>query len=414
MRPGLILFWTITLLVSAIGLAAEEVPSLLDKRKGHTTKLIKNSKGEGKLVTPPEGSGFKLVSYPAQLGKLPAYLSAPDEKKGKGPAIIWLTGGFPVSSPSSYLWEETTIENEQSARIYRIKGITMLFPTLRGGKADNPGFQEIFYGEVNDVLSARDYLAGLDHIDPKRIYLGGHSTGGTLALLTAAASDKFAGVFSLGPAHDGYGKEVATYAWTSKERELREPIRHLDSIKVPTYVLEGEDGRDLGPLLKSNKNKLITILEIKGTDHFEVIHPLNTIFAQAIIDSKSGQLEIDPRQLLSCVDKQRQDSRESSDLQELADYRGGGLNFDTPRKVTFFLLGRSEAALKKAATDDLLAGFKAGTISSHKNSEGEPYHVLKLEKTIDLNSLKLLFNATAAVSSVARKHDLHYDDWTAE
>jgi dipeptidyl aminopeptidase/acylaminoacyl peptidase len=60
----------------------------------------------------------------------------------------------------------------------------MMFPSLRGGN-DNPGRHGGFYGEVDDVLAAHDYLSRQPYVDPKRIYPGGHSTGGTLALLTA-------------------------------------------------------------------------------------------------------------------------------------------------------------------------------------------------------------------------------------
>ena len=34
-----------------------------------------------------------------------------------------------------------------------------------------------FYGELEDLDSAREYLASLPYVDPKRIYVVGHSTG---------------------------------------------------------------------------------------------------------------------------------------------------------------------------------------------------------------------------------------------
>ena len=66
----------------------------------------------------------------------------------------------------------------------------MMFPSLRGGN-DNPGNKEGFLGEVDDVLAAADFLSKQEFVDPNRIYLGGHSTGGTLVLLVAACSNKF-------------------------------------------------------------------------------------------------------------------------------------------------------------------------------------------------------------------------------
>ena len=66
----------------------------------------------------------------------------------------------------------------------------MMFPGLRG-TSGNPGTQESFLGEVDDVLAAADFLRKVDYVDPSRIYLGGHSTGGTLALLVAEAGASF-------------------------------------------------------------------------------------------------------------------------------------------------------------------------------------------------------------------------------
>ena len=57
--------------------------------------------------------------------------------------------------------------------------------------------------------SMADYLAGQPYVDPERVYLGGHSTGGTLVMLVAASSDRSRAMFSFGPVEDvsGYGSE---------------------------------------------------------------------------------------------------------------------------------------------------------------------------------------------------------------
>ncbi len=62
----------------------------------------------------------------------------------------------------------------------------MMYPSLRGAH-DNPGQPEGLFGEVDDMLAAITYARKLDYVDPERVYLVGHSTGATLALLTAAA-----------------------------------------------------------------------------------------------------------------------------------------------------------------------------------------------------------------------------------
>src|SRR5205085_7788189 len=132
------------------------------------------------------------VHYTPPAGSLPAYVGAPPAEGGKHPAIIWIVGGF-SNSISDIAWTPGRAENDQSATAFREAGIVMMYPCLRGGN-DHPGSMEGFYGEVDDVLAAADYLSKLDYIDPQRIYLGGHSTGGTLALLAAESTSRFRAV----------------------------------------------------------------------------------------------------------------------------------------------------------------------------------------------------------------------------
>ena len=56
---------------------------------------------------------------------------------------------------------------------------------LRDGRTRSPGRVEFCAGEVDDVLAAARFLATQPYVDTNRIYLGGHSTGGTLALLVS-------------------------------------------------------------------------------------------------------------------------------------------------------------------------------------------------------------------------------------
>ena len=146
-----------------------------------------------------------------------------------------------------------------------------MFPSLRGGN-DNPGTKEGFLGEVDDVLAAADYLARQDSVDPKRIYLGGHSTGGTLVLLVAEATDRFRAVFSFGPASDvGYYPADFIPFDTSNPREveLRSPGRWLSSIHGPTFVFEGTEQGNLSSLqvmAQATKNPMVHFLPIKGRD----------------------------------------------------------------------------------------------------------------------------------------------------
>jgi acetyl esterase/lipase len=184
--PTLRPLYALTFLLSLTS-AIFAAPPILEARQGFTTKLLREERVGEAAEEPPASSGLKLISYAAPLGQNAAYVSADPGDGKKHAAIIWLVGGF-SNSISDIAWTPGVASNDQSASGFRAHGIVMMYPSLRGGNT-NPGHIETFYGEVDDVLAAARHLASLDYVDPKRIYLGGHSTGGTLALLVAAAAE---------------------------------------------------------------------------------------------------------------------------------------------------------------------------------------------------------------------------------
>ena len=266
------------------GGSAGAAASLPEARKGFVTKHADRKADEP--VPEPPAEGFRKVMYDAPVGKCAAYLT-PDAKDGKKrPAIIWITGGD--CNTIGDVWTPGLPDNDQTARQYREAGIVMMFPSLRGGN-DNPGYQEGFFGEVDDVIAAAEFLARQPHVDPKRIYLGGHSTGGTLVMLVAASTDKFRAVFSFGPAEDvrGYGGDFAPFDQRNpREFELRAPGRWLHSIQCPTFVFEGTtrgNADSLYAMAMASKNPKAQFYPLRGADHFSVLAPVNRLIAQKIL-----------------------------------------------------------------------------------------------------------------------------------
>src|SRR5262249_11452288 len=177
--------------------------------------------------------------------------------------------------------------NDQSASAFRKAGLVMMFPSLRGGN-DNPGDKEGFFGEVDDVLAAADFLAKQKFVDPRRIYLGGHSTGGTLVLLTAECSDRFRAVFSFGPVEDvaGYDREYIPFNKTDRrELELRAPIRWLHSVQSPLFVFEGTREGSLSSLqamARASSNPLAHFYPVQGATHFSILAPVTRLIAEKV------------------------------------------------------------------------------------------------------------------------------------
>ncbi|WP_169927947.1 alpha/beta hydrolase family protein [Labilithrix luteola] len=260
-------------------------PSLTDARRGFTTRVVDPQPREDAAPSPPKGV-LELVKYPSSNGLLSAYVSPATADASRRPAIVWIPGGF-SNGIDEGAWEDAPPENDQTARAFREEGIVLFIPSLRGGN-DNPGRREFLLGEVDDVLAAADYVSKLPHVDPTRVFLGGHSTGGTLALLVAQSSTRFRAVFAFGPVADvyGYSDEIPSLA-DEDEAFVRSPIHFMATIRTPTFILEGAEqpsnARVLPKLAKAAKGAPVTGFAVKGADHFSVLAPLTRAIARQIV-----------------------------------------------------------------------------------------------------------------------------------
>jgi hypothetical protein len=276
---------------------AKEPQSLADARQGFVTKLIRHESSVEPPTRPPAGV-LDLVAYHSQIGYMAAYLGPSPKDGKKHPAIIWLAGGFDHSIDDTF-WTEFPSKNDQSGSAFRKAGIVMMYPALRGGNK-NPGWSEGLYGEVDDVLSAIAFLKKQDYVDPDRIYLGGHSTGGTLALLVAeSATNSLRAVFSFGPVSDisDYGADRLPFnVKDPQEVALRSPGNWLPSIRVPTFVFEGAEEPSnidaLHQLAWTSKNPLIKFCPVEGASHFSILAPESRLIAAKILADTNPALNI--------------------------------------------------------------------------------------------------------------------------
>lgn len=272
---------------------AEPEPSLAEARKGFRT-AVSLPAGMAPLPQPP-AQLFERSDYRStQDLALPAFVT-PDPQDGrKHPAILWLTGGD-TSSPGDF-WIAGPDSNDQSARAFREAGVVMMFPVLRGG-SEGSGNKEYFLGEVDDVLAAADHLARLPYVDANHIYLGGHSTGGTLALLTAETRGRFRAVFAFGPVAqvDRYPATLVPLDFAQLgelELRLRSPIHWLGGISSPTYLIEGRNAPgnigDLEQMCGKSTNPLLHCIAVDGSDHYGVLARVARVIAARLAVADSG------------------------------------------------------------------------------------------------------------------------------
>ena len=279
--------------------------TLEEAHKNFKTKIVDGQKTEfvpdGKPDIPPKNSKFSLVNYPSKLGEMPMYITAKENNGKKYPAIIYLNGGF---GGTMEIWgKEAPKDNYQRADAFKRDEFVLFVPSARA-ENNNPGKFEMFYGEIEDLEEARKYVASLPYVDPNRIYLVGHSTGGTKAVLLSEYSKGFRAVFAMGAATELMSLEKYDYAGMNppfdrtnpREIAVRSSLRYMRSITAPTFHFEGKD--DSQPVYRvmqkvADKYQLpFKSYEITGGNHFNIIYPLTTMIAQKILADTGAKTNI--------------------------------------------------------------------------------------------------------------------------
>lgn len=268
--------------------------TLAQARQGFVTQVAHADANPLPLPTPPAAEFVRMDYTTADGLKLPAFVTPPTEEGRRAPAIVWLTGGD--SNSLDNFWTPGPPDNDQTASAFRRAGVVMMFPVLRGGNGTG-GSKQFFLGEVDDVLAAARALAQLPQVDPAHIYLGGHSTGGTLALLTAEMGRHFRAVFALGPVADvnSYAPHQLGFDFARvapMESKLRSPIHWLHGIEQPTYLIEGKDRGNTDSLRQlcadAAKNSHVQCLEPAGFNHFSVIDAAARRIAAKVVQAHMG------------------------------------------------------------------------------------------------------------------------------
>ncbi|MCL1912852.1 MAG: prolyl oligopeptidase family serine peptidase [Eubacteriaceae bacterium] len=250
-------------------------------RAEFTTALTKQTTSDYDVPEPPAGI-FETVYYQSSVGDLAAYVSCDPQDGKQHPLIIWVVGGW-GNSISPVFWSYPDWDNDQTACAFREAGMLMMYPSFRGGNK-NPGYQESLYGEIDDIAAAYEFAASLPYVDTNRIYLGGHSTGGTRALLAAAYTDVFRAVFCFGPVGDIKEHNQSQFTFDSKdaaEVKMRSPINWLKDINSPTFVIEGScNSSEVRKIEKASQNGNLHCFVVNDTDHYGVLAPVTILIAE--------------------------------------------------------------------------------------------------------------------------------------
>jgi dipeptidyl aminopeptidase/acylaminoacyl peptidase len=174
--------------------------------------------------------------------------------------VLFLHGGFALGADD---WEQ--------ARPYRDAGFVVLMLALRG-ENNQPGSYSMFYDEVDDVLAGADYLAALPYVDPNHLFVAGHSVGGTLTLLAAMTSSRFAAAASFSGSPDqiafcrGMPLEIVPFDTKDNlEFVMRSPIAFANGFLCPVRLYYGDqESLFAGPSQETAKRAKASKLDVEA------------------------------------------------------------------------------------------------------------------------------------------------------
>ncbi len=206
-----------------------------EARSRFRTRLIAHGPSPQPSAFPATPTGSVAIDYPSSGRTLRAFASHDPGSGARSPAVLYLHGGYAFGPRD---WELPAL--------FRRAGFVVMVPTLRGENGQGGDFS-LFHDELEDVLAAADALGQLAYVDPKRLYVAGHSVGGTLTLLAALASGRFraAASFSGSPDQVAFaqtpGRAVPFDRGDLRELRIRSPVVYARGFRCPTRLYLGEE-----------------------------------------------------------------------------------------------------------------------------------------------------------------------------
>jgi dipeptidyl aminopeptidase/acylaminoacyl peptidase len=235
----------------------EQSEDYAQARQKFRTKLTVNAPAPQEWDNEQPAADATEIEYVSGKLKLKAWVNRPNPNARRSPAVLFLHGGFAFGADD---WDQ--------AKPFRDAGFIVMIPKLRGENG-LPGSYSMFYDEVDDALAAADVLAKQPNVDDKRIYVAGHSVGGTIALLSAMTSNRFraAASFSGSPDQVNWSRtapnEHVPFDRTSKiEFQMRSPLAYPRSFKCPTRLYYGDEEF----LFASSSKKTAQLAKAAGLD----------------------------------------------------------------------------------------------------------------------------------------------------
>jgi dipeptidyl aminopeptidase/acylaminoacyl peptidase len=197
-----------------------------------------------------------LIHYPSKDGKwqISAFVYAPynAEKNGKNAAVVYIHGGPTAQTINSF---------NRSIQYLVNQGYFVIAPNYRGSTGYGKEFEDanrfdMGGGDLDDVISAAEWIKKTEFIDPKKIAVMGGSYGGYLTMMAVTkAPDLWAAGVPIVPFVNWFTEmenedpQLRQYDMTTMGDPMdekakarlkdRSPINFIDQIKAPLLLLAG-------------------------------------------------------------------------------------------------------------------------------------------------------------------------------
>jgi dipeptidyl aminopeptidase/acylaminoacyl peptidase len=221
---------------------------LADKKSHQLTHSLVGGMRSEDMVDP------HLVHYPSKDGKwtISAFVYVPYNlpRNGEHPAIVYVHGGPTAQTMNTF---------NRFVQYMANQGYIVIAPNYRGSTGYGKEFQQANLfdmggGDLQDVLSAADFIKQTGYVDPKKLILMGGSYGGYLTMMgVTKAPEVWAAGVPIVPFVNWFTEiqnedpvlqqsDLATMGDLVKNKALyedRSPINFVDKIKAPLYLLAG-------------------------------------------------------------------------------------------------------------------------------------------------------------------------------
>lgn len=254
---------------------------LLDLRSG-VRETLTHSAVAG--LRPARLSKARLIQYPSFDGRKVTALYLPPANKRLGtppPLVVEAHGG-----PDWQTYDDFSAGRQALAEA----GFAVLAPNFRGSTGYGGDWLALERkdwggGDRHDLEEGVRFLAKSGEIDPKRVGITGESFGGYMTLYALARNDGTwkAGVDRYGMPDlkldydlskdrfaDWYFTEMGSPVEDEKLYKDRSPITHVDEIKAPLLIFQGEGDTNVP---KAESELVYKSLKDKGRDVTLVVYP---------------------------------------------------------------------------------------------------------------------------------------------